>query len=546
MSDTGAAKLPGLPVLRTQDQALHKWCQAVAEHLEVRAGSRGNPAERGVTQRELLAATSAFDYMKADKSATVSAGDVVLDLGGGLTVVVAVDAFAQSIFDSRLYKDMMKRLDDQSRFDDVPEEVRKILLLDIAEEAARRGADVVRLEKKIHTESQSLAYTVEEVTAAIDRVSSGVRETAYASAQANLATAGKVTQVQARLDNFNGGGPGTATIEQKMSTIASNVTGLLAEYTIKVQAGGVFGSLGLSAVSPADPTKPSYSQFLVAADVFGIVFPGNAGGADAKRIPFGIDSNGLYMNSDVYIKGTMRVDYDGKTLLDGLRGSLNLAVTGSWSDTAARNAICTNLGKSSSNIYLVIGDSVTATTGTTSVTKYWNGSSWIVPGVVVSGGMIVDGGLSASKIDTRMLTIKNAAGEIIFGSGANGDGTYIKDATIGTLHLLDNAVSGVDCLAPVLGTTQGTMTFTVPGSGSADVIVFVNWGQDTDTTIIIKLNGVEQISGYISRGSTVQMMTIKGSITCGVVQTATFERVAGVINDDQNKWFSITAMTLKR
>lgn len=430
MSDTGPAKLPGLPILKTTDPAMQRWAQAVAEHLEVRAGARGNPAERGVTQRELLAATKGLDALRSDKSTTAKAGDLILNMGGGMTVSVAIDAFAKSIFDSPLYKSLMKRLDDQSRFSDVPEEVRKILLLDIAEEAAKRGADIVRMEKKIQTSAQSLAYVVEEVTASIAGVSAGVRETSYASANANLATAGKVTQVQTRLDNFNGGGPGTATIEETMSTVASNVTGLSAEYMVKVQAGGIFGGFGLSAHLPADSSKPVYSMFLVAADKFGVVFPGNAGGADVKRIPFGIDSNGIYMNSDVYIKGTMRVDAGGSTLRDGLRGSLNIGISGSaWSDTLARNAIYSTLGKGASapsNGHLVIGDCVTISSSSSSITRYWNASAWSIPGVVINGDMIIDGGLAASKIDTRGLTIRDAYGNVILGSGSKLGVSYIN------------------------------------------------------------------------------------------------------------------------
>ena len=228
----------------------------MAEHLEVRAGARGNPAERGVTQRDLLEATRGLDMLRSDKSTTARAGEVILKLGGGMTVAVAIDAFVKSILDSPLYKSLMQRVDDLSRFDDVPEEVRKILLVSIAEEAARRGADIVRVEKKIQTSVQSLAYTIEEVTAAVAGAAAGVRETRYAFATANLASAGQVLQVQARLDKFAGGGPGVATIEEKFSAVASNVKGLSAEYTVKVSANGIFGGFGISAYLPADPTKP--------------------------------------------------------------------------------------------------------------------------------------------------------------------------------------------------------------------------------------------------------------------------------------------------
>jgi len=53
MSDTGPAKLPGIPVLQSGNPALDRWAQAVKEHLDVRSGATGNKLERAVTQREL-------------------------------------------------------------------------------------------------------------------------------------------------------------------------------------------------------------------------------------------------------------------------------------------------------------------------------------------------------------------------------------------------------------------------------------------------------------------------------------------------------------
>ena len=51
--DTGVAKLPGLPVVKVEDQGMQRWMQAVAERLEVREGQRGNAKERAVTVRDL-------------------------------------------------------------------------------------------------------------------------------------------------------------------------------------------------------------------------------------------------------------------------------------------------------------------------------------------------------------------------------------------------------------------------------------------------------------------------------------------------------------
>lgn len=65
MSDTGAAKLPGIPEFRTSDRALAAWAQAVTEHLEVRAGVRGNPAERAALQRDITDIRSTLAKLQA-------------------------------------------------------------------------------------------------------------------------------------------------------------------------------------------------------------------------------------------------------------------------------------------------------------------------------------------------------------------------------------------------------------------------------------------------------------------------------------------------
>ena len=64
----------------------------------------------------------------------------------------------------------------------------------------------------------------------------------FASASLNRATAGLVTTITARLDNFSGR-PGTATVESKMTAIADRATGLEAQYTLKVSAGGAMAGV---------------------------------------------------------------------------------------------------------------------------------------------------------------------------------------------------------------------------------------------------------------------------------------------------------------
>jgi len=70
VSDTGPAILPGIPAYRTTDTALASTLQAIIERLEIREGSRGNPAEKVVTQRDLDA------YKASVTTVTTSAGEV--------------------------------------------------------------------------------------------------------------------------------------------------------------------------------------------------------------------------------------------------------------------------------------------------------------------------------------------------------------------------------------------------------------------------------------------------------------------------------------
>lgn len=81
----------------------------------------------------------------------------------------------------------------------------------------------------------------------------------------------------------------------------------------------------------------------------------------------------------------------------GTRGSMTLYASGSsWSDTAANNAITNATGSSTR----VIGDTVTISNGSSfAATRYWSGSSWLNPGVVIDGNLLVSGTVSASKFN---------------------------------------------------------------------------------------------------------------------------------------------------
>lgn len=401
-----AAKLPALPRVQTNDVQLQRWMQAVAERLEVREGSRGDPDERVVTHREMKTLGLDASQFSVGSAANQAGGVLVQAPNGGFTRI-PLDAFSDQLRKTKLYQDLMKRIDDATRFDDVPTQVRSILLTSIAEEAAARGADIRRLEFKQQSDLDSLAYTVESVTASVAGVAAGVRETTYASATANAATAGRVTQVQARLDNFVDGTAGVATIEQKMTTSATRADGLSAQYTLKVGTGNKIAGIGLA--SATNTAGVGTSAIIFQADKFALVGPSETiadpANPPVSRVPFGYDSG----TNTIYINGNVRINAGGQTISTmalpgapgtngtaGTRGSVTRYGSGTWADATANSLL--------PSLPAVIGDTVTISNTTSATTKYWSGSSWVAPGVVIDGNLLVSGTLSADKINAGTLS----------------------------------------------------------------------------------------------------------------------------------------------
>lgn len=479
--DTGVAKLPGLPAVNAQDPALRNWINAVSERLEVREGSRGNPWERAVTIREIKDTLEVIDKLKEPKKSDDRS--VSIDLGGGLSASVAIDRFVESIKATRLYRDLMKRLDDPTRFDDVVKDVRDILLRSIADEAAKRGADIRRMETVIQDANRSLAYTVEEITAALGANAAGVREVTFAFADASQAQAGKITQLEASLGNYYADGTsGRVALEQQLGVFGDRVDGLRGQYTVKIQAGNKLAGFGLAA--DEDPQGRGNSAFIISADKFAVVLPSytvptvtvplrdkagaqvtNPDGSMATQevinasaispsaggIPFGVDAHGIYLNNNVYVRGAMIVDTPGgrKPLGSGLRGSVDVQAGGSsWSDAAAISAVWAAIGRPDSGASystLVIGDRATIGTGASAVTKYWDGSKFTSAGVVINGNLLVDGTVAAGKINTRGLSIRDEYGNVVFSAGA-GLSVQQRIAGLGALATQNsvdyNAVTG--------------------------------------------------------------------------------------------------------
>ena len=348
MSDTGKVNLPGLPAVSTGNASLDRWIQAVSERLEVREGARGNAFERVVTWRDLQAlgiSDLSFTGGRGGMGMNGGTDGVLVQQPNGSYNVLSIDEFGDKIRSTRLYGDLMKRLDDPSRFDIYPEAIRAILKVSLADEAAKRGADIQRLDQRIQSEVESLAFSLQEVTASVAGANAGVRELTFASATNDTATAGVVTQLLAALD-----GTGSATAEESLIVIADRTAGLSSQYMLKLNAGKAVTAVGLMATE--DPGGVTESKFIVQADQFALtgtytymqgdasstppVTPPSAAVAGetwyntrtnlsyrasggvwtsyTQPIPFGVDMT----TNTTYINGQLRIGSAGGTALEDI------------------------------------------------------------------------------------------------------------------------------------------------------------------------------------------------------------------------------------
>lgn len=456
--DTGAAKLPALPPVNAQDPSLRNWMSAVAERLEVREGSRGNPNERVVTQREIAEIKKVVSSLSNVKRA--SDKDLAITLGNGITAYVPIAELEAAIFRTRLWTDLQYSLDDPRRFDYLTSELRALVENSIADEAAKRGADIKTTQLKIQDANRSIAALTTEITAALNANAAGLRQLQATYASSTSATAVQVTQLESSLGNYyQDGSPGRAQLEQTLLTQAEYITGLRAQYSLKLSAGGAVAGFGLSAT---EVNGVPDSAFIIQADKFAVVSPTYSGGLTTSpttdNVPFGVDSNGVYIN------GTVRINANGQTLstlatnaaappltfvgnfaaapstggrkknevyrntadgnsyvlsadngtwqlflekgatgATGNRGSVTAYASGSaWSDTIANNTVLAFTGSSAK----IVGDTVTISNGSNfAQTRYWGGSSWLTPGVVIDGNLLVNGTVTADKVNGRDLKV---------------------------------------------------------------------------------------------------------------------------------------------
>lgn len=510
---TAPARFPGLSRPTTGNRAVDSWISDVSRTLEVMLGSRG-PYDALVSRRDLDDRLQELGVVTQAVSATTPKGGVIVAGPNGSSQVMGFNQFAEELRSSQLYADLTRSISDAARFDGMPDRVKQILLAELAPITGQVYSAIRRFDESIAQQGRAFSASVEELSSAVQSAAAGVRQVKFTSTSENRATAGLVTTITARLDDFDGGG---ATVEETMTAVADRVTGTEAQYTIKVATNGAMAGFGLASTTSVSGNATSHA--IIMADKFAVVGTGDTLSGSgttvspytppANRVPFGIDTT----NNTVYINGNVRIAnlgpridsavkrielsantdsfiLDGRggaspssvtitcTLHNGLTGTVTWSVTngtatltstsnsgatltfanlttdtatiqasitdtsvtythtitikkaldgvrgsvagtglfygissGSWSDAKANRVISniingesltTDLASTSLNS---IGDSVTLSNGSSySATKYWNGAAWTAPGTIINGDLLVDGTISAGKMNVSTLS----------------------------------------------------------------------------------------------------------------------------------------------
>jgi len=199
----------------------------------------------------------------------------------------------------------------------------------------------------------------------------------------------------------------------------------------------------------------------------------------------------------------------------GARGAGHYYATGStWSDVVAQ-AACPGSTP-------VLNDVVTISSSTYVMEKRWTGSAWVENGVVINGKLIAPDSILASSIDTRGLSIKDAAGNVILSAG-----TSLAEQTPSSPNLAARISSW---------TMSGNAFYATAGSGDSRFIngeyLYLPANQSlpmgTSNPLSIPANGVYTVSfdAYVDSGTKAVNVDVYGA---GIDSVGTYETLTTAI-----------------
>lgn len=418
-------KVPGVPSINgIQDPEIRRAMQSLVDGWRVRNGDSNDQGAQFITRDDLKGYLETGLWARGRNNLMGTTPDIPMTRGGiGVAFRALINNIIAEIQNSLLWKRLSSSIDKL----DGPNGV--LARIGLTETGLRQYINVTDTKIEaidailVKPDGTTLAAVVDERVAEVaDSISRALSQTTLQT----MANGGSVLAQQALLINqpYN--------IEDTIE----------ASWNVKFDLDGYVVGAGLGVEGKGGTYT---SQFLVRADRFAIGSP-----TTPDVFPFIVDTvNGssvIAMNGQVYIGASTAeelatnasvpaINYIGAfatapttTLLKknavykntsdgnsyillenggawglyiekgadgvaGTRGSVTRYASGSyWSDSTAFSAV----GGTA-----VIGDTVTISDGSSfAQTRYWGGSAWLSPGVVIDGNLIVGGTLTASRLNS--------------------------------------------------------------------------------------------------------------------------------------------------
>lgn len=279
-----------------------------------------------------------------------------------------------------------------------------------------------------------------------------------------------------------------------IQTLTQTTDGLSAKYTVKIDNNGYVTGFGLA--STANNAVP-FSEFAVRADNFYIASPSGPG--IAPSLPFIVRTT--------------------PTTINGVTVPVGVYITdGFIQNGTITNAKIGNAAIDDAKIASVTAGKITA--GSIGVGEHIQSSNYIAGsqgwringnGFAEFGAASIRGQLVASQIDTRNLTIKDAAGNILFGAGTSISTANISGlGTLATKDSVDAAteVTGLGTLATQNSVNWNTQLTNIPAFGGFAYINTI-----TSANISTYIQGAAIGTAYIANGAITNALIANAAIS---------------------------------
>lgn len=361
-------QFPGLGEIPYDIPGIRSWLSRVKEIIERREGVRGTNAEQAVTWGDLAdggLTNKTPSGVIVISGSSIKDNVVASATEASKTTVQNAFNLSDPSYDysqTSFYKEIISAADAISTLSKKSLVTQQQLASDIAKVSQRQEADVSVLEAKIQTTEESLAYQITNVSAALDDSNASIQNIQVAQVTDNQAFAQQITEVNATLSNYpintadidstvyanlsaltstvtnpdwgkyyqvdnpsstdndlyrydgawvlagtGTSAAATATVTQVLQASVDRLNGIAADYSVKVNANGYIAGFGVSATK--DPNGTTNSSFIILADKFAVVKPSDSipdpNNPPSNRVPFAIDSTGVYIKTDVRIYGSI-------------------------------------------------------------------------------------------------------------------------------------------------------------------------------------------------------------------------------------------------